>query len=65
MKTGLSKDEILARYPENKPVCLNYAVVRADILALIKQYEMMLGCRNGCGQCRCRKFCAPIEYPNK
>ena len=41
MKTGLfNKETFMERYPEQKPVCLNYATVRADMLALIEEVEL-------------------------
>ena len=39
MKSRLNEDGILARYPEKKPVCLNYATVREDVFMLIKENE--------------------------
>lgn len=42
MKTGpLNKDTFAERYPEKKPVCLNYATVREDMLALIEENESL------------------------
>ena len=37
----ISKHDFLAQYPEQKPVCLNYATVREDMLALIEENEAL------------------------
>jgi len=34
---GETPEDILSRYPQEKPVCLNYKTVREDILALISE----------------------------
>lgn len=42
MKTEpLNKDTFLENYPEQKPVCLSYTVVREDMLALIEENEAL------------------------
>lgn len=42
MNTGLlNRDTFAERYPEQKPVCLNYATVREDMLALIEEIEAL------------------------
>jgi|GEM_PF-6534936 len=41
MRIGLTKDEILARYPENKPICFNYSTARVDLLALVEEKEAL------------------------
>ena len=37
----LNKETFVQHYPEKKPICLNYAVVREDILALIEENEAL------------------------
>ena len=42
MKTGpIIYEAIMARYPEQKPICLNYATVREDIIALIEENKAL------------------------
>jgi len=42
MKTGLlDRKTFEARYPEQKPVCFNYATARKDVLALIEEIEAL------------------------
>jgi len=37
----MSKHDFLSRYPNEKPVCLNYAAVREDMLTLIEENEAL------------------------
>ena len=37
----IDRDTFMERYPEQKPVCLNYAIVREDMLALIEETEAL------------------------
>jgi len=42
MKIGLmNRDAILAKYPESKPVCLNYVEMRSELLALCLENERL------------------------
>ena len=42
MKTGpIIYEVIMARYPEQKPICLNYATVREDIITLIEENKAL------------------------
>ena len=42
MRTGpIIYEAIMARYLEQKPICLNYATVREDIIALIEENEAL------------------------
>jgi hypothetical protein len=37
----LDKSAILAKYPEKKPICLNYAVMREELLTLAEENEAL------------------------
>jgi hypothetical protein len=37
----IDKDALVAKYPEQKPICLNYATVREDLIALIEENEAL------------------------
>ena len=42
MKTYLlNKPAILEKYPEQKPLCLNYAVIRSELIALAEENERL------------------------
>jgi hypothetical protein len=40
-KEILSRSAVLAKYPETKPICLNYAAMRAELLALAEENEVL------------------------
>ena len=39
--TLLDRETFARRYPEQKPVCLNYATVREDMLTLIEEVDAL------------------------
>jgi len=39
--TLLDRETFTQRYPEQKPICLNYATVREDMLALIEEVDAL------------------------